>query len=381
MLEDNEQDLKDGKFKIPIQLKEPIKKFLIERGNNGLPTLSSHLKEYLSEKYEILVDKSTICRALKRFGFNYSKIICKDKNKKRQDIIKKRKEYCSIFYKYYLANEYDIVYQDESYICKNHVRGKSWALEKDFGFFNKPSGKGQRIVITGVINENGFIKNTYEFWDANNNNSDYHKNFNKEIFEEYFTKKILPNLTKPSLIILDNAPYHKIYENDAFNPRKMNKNELKEYLNKEKINYDDRMLKSDLMDLALKYWKPTSKLEKLAQIDGINRFNKEHKLLFLPPYYPELNPIEFVWARIKNNIADKPSYNMKLLRKALKNSERLIDSSFCESIYNHCFKELLYLMKEDNLIYDNLEKDLDYVSSISDISNESETQELTFNMP
>ncbi len=301
-----EEDRNNEQFKISENMKEPIKDFIINRGEIGLPTLTSHIREFLLETYDISVSLPTIWRSFKRFGFNYSKIICNDKNKQRKDIIEKRKEYCKKFYELYISDEYDIVYQDESYVCKNHVRGKSWAVENDFKFFKKPSGKGQRVVITGAINKYGFIKDSYEFWIANTK-TDYHNNFTKIIFEKYFTTKLLPNLIMPSVIILDNAPYHKIYENEDLNPRNFNKNDLKKYLDDHNVTYNDKMLKGDLLDLALKIWKPVTKLEKMAFNDGLKRFQKPHILLFLPPYYPELNPIEFAWARIKNNIADNPT--------------------------------------------------------------------------
>ena len=35
-----------------------------------------------------------------------------------------------------------------------------------------------------------------------------------------------------------------------------------------------------------------------------------HKVLFLPPYHPELSPIEYCWARVKLFIAENSPYNI-----------------------------------------------------------------------
>ncbi len=87
---------------------------------------------------------------------------------------------------------------------------------------------------------------------------------------------------------MDNAPYHKIYDYSFFNPHQASKKELKDYLENQKIKYEENMLKSDLKALILETWNPPlSKLEIIANEQG-------HEIMFLPPYYPELNPIEFV---------------------------------------------------------------------------------------
>ena len=42
-----------------------------------------------------------------------------------------------------------------------------------------------------------------------------------------------------------------------------------------------------------------------------------HRVLFLPPYSPELNPIEQVWAFAKNKIAKEGNGNMTTVRNNL----------------------------------------------------------------
>jgi len=68
---------------------------------------------------------------------------------------------------------------------------------------------------------------------------------NTVLFDHWLLHCLLPNLTQPSLIILDNATFHR-----------------------------------------------ASSSRQLIQKAG-------HRLLFLPPYSPHLNPIEKLWANIK----------------------------------------------------------------------------------
>ena len=76
----------------------------------------------------------------------------------------------------------------------------------------------------------------------------YEETMTSVFFEAWFQKFLLPTLHTPSVIIMDNARFHRM-----------------------------------------------GKLELLCEEFG-------HKLLPLPPYSPEYNPIEKTWAHIKNHL-------------------------------------------------------------------------------
>lgn len=76
----------------------------------------------------------------------------------------------------------------------------------------------------------------------------YEGTMESRLFEEWFEKHLLPELSIGTTIIMDNASFHR-----------------------------------------------KSKLIPLAQSYGYN-------LIFLPPYSPELNPIEKYWSWIKNKL-------------------------------------------------------------------------------
>ena len=76
----------------------------------------------------------------------------------------------------------------------------------------------------------------------------YEETMTSDFFEAWFQKFLLPTLNKPPVIIMDNARFHRM-----------------------------------------------SKLELLCEEFG-------HKLLPLPPYSPEYNPIEKTWAHIKKHL-------------------------------------------------------------------------------
>lgn len=74
---------------------------------------------------------------------------------------------------------------------------------------------------------------------------------NGYVIEKYFKEVLLPSLAPESVIILDNASFHK-----------------------------------------------SAKLEIMAKENG-------HRLLYLPAYSPDFNPIEHWWFKIKNEIRKK----------------------------------------------------------------------------
>ncbi|HFI0422102.1 TPA: transposase, partial [Streptococcus suis] len=89
----------------------------------------------------------------------------------------------------------------------------------------------------------------------------YKDTMTSDFFEAWFKTFVLPNLETPCVIIMDNAKFHRM-----------------------------------------------SKLKDLCEEQG-------HRLLPLPPYSPEYNPIEKTWAQIK-----------KHLRKALPKCDSFLEA-------------------------------------------------------
>ena len=67
---------------------------------------------------------------------------------------------------------------------------------------------------------------------------DYHKVFNRETYVAWFKNQLLPNLHEPSLIILDNAKYHKTKPASTPNVSKLKKAEIFKILTELEVIYD-----------------------------------------------------------------------------------------------------------------------------------------------
>ena len=63
--------------------------------------------------------------------------------------------------------------------------------------------------------------------------------------------------------------------------------------------------------------------------------SKGTQLLFLPPYSPELNPIEFCWAKVKQNMRKKKPRNQEELYQAWFQGLKLIDAKLTQNCIKH----------------------------------------------
>ena len=214
--------------------------------------LNDHPAAYLTEiASEFDCHPTAIHYALKTMGYTRKKKSCTyyEQDPKKVDMFLKE-----------LSNLSHLtpVYIDETgfeiYFHREYGRSLKGQLIKGKVF----GRRYQRIsLVAGLINGELIAPMTYE------------ETMTSDFFEAWFQKFLLPTLSTPSVIIMDNARFHRM-----------------------------------------------SRLERLCEEYG-------HKLLPLPPYSPEYNPIEKTWAHIK-----------KHLRKALPNCDTFLEALLSYPYFN-----------------------------------------------
>lgn len=107
-----------------------------------------------------------------------------------------------------------------------------------------------------------------------------------------------PNLFEPSLIILDNAKYHKCRRNGTPNPNKMRKHELLAELETQGVHHNRNITAVEAKVLLREWQHEHVKLEIIEVAE-----EQDHSV----PYYSDLKPIELVWARVKAAVAKEYS--------------------------------------------------------------------------
>lgn len=209
-----------------------------------------------------------------------------------------------------------IYYMDETWVNAGHVVGKVWMDTEVLSArqaFNEglstglkhPSGKGKRLIITHIGSEDGFVSNAFHIFESKKNTGDYHDEMNAKSFEEWF-QKILPELEENSVIVMDNAPYHshKVVTRPTARAKKADllaycRDDpfISLYCQQNNIILATTLLVSELRELIKV--QPKSSLyvvDEMAKAQG-------KRVLRLPPYHCELNPIELIWAQVKNWVA------------------------------------------------------------------------------
>lgn len=107
---------------------------------------------------------------------------------------------------------------------------------------------------------------------------DYHKVFNHSNFRLWWTRQLLPNLQQKSLIILDNASYHKKPPDATPNACKLKKAELVQFLADRVPDASSCMHVETLRDMMRKWLNENvdPEIVSLAEAQG-------HKVVFTPP--------------------------------------------------------------------------------------------------
>jgi hypothetical protein len=115
--------------------------------------------------------------------------------------------------------------------------------------------------------------------------------------------RLILNLPPNSVLVIDNAPYHNVQLN-----REPNSNSRRDFLiswlkyHLPPITFNNTdfpsMQNPDIYNMILPL-----KLKNFSyKVDGIVA-EHNHNILRLPPYHPELNPTELIWAPIRNGLA------------------------------------------------------------------------------
>lgn len=115
----------------------------------------------------------------------------------------------------------------------------------------------------------------------------------------------MPKLEQGSVVIMDNAPYH-LVKAEKIPTTMWNKPQIIDWLQSKGVSMDMSYLKKELLmkvaEIAPQYDKYL--IDETAKSNGIT-------ILRLPPYRCKLNPIELVWAQIKNYVgANNSTFKM-----------------------------------------------------------------------
>ena len=309
---------------------ELVRDYVRTANKNGEYITLNDIKEFL--KKNTLDDSfhiATLARALNRWGYEFGKGTRSQHLKEKNYVIAARQRYLRAMRENRNkagAVIRDEIYLDESYVNKNHSNDYIWYSGEDGPWVQKPTGKGDRLIIINAISNDGWVPGAKLVFKSTRKTGDYHGQMNWELFKKWFAEMLLPNIPKNSIIIMDNASYHNRLS--EFSPPTFlsAKSKIIEWLDNNEITYKKDLLKAELVEiLNKKAPSPIFEIDEIAEKYG-------HKILRTPPYHPELQPIEICWGVVKNHVARNCDFSMKNLTEQLDAGFRKVTKSTCIKI-------------------------------------------------
>jgi len=336
---------------IPDELQTVVRQYIRSQNLKGQHVSIELVREHL---YNISTDYifpvTTLWRALSRWGFAYG-------TGKRRSALKER-DYVILARRRYLRQKRlnrkpdgsfirPEVYLDETFINKNHSNQFTWYFGEDGPEVNKPSGKGERLIIVNAITMGGWVDGTRLVFEAKKKTGDYHGQMGWENFSRWFKEQLLPNIPDRSIIIMDNASYHNAEAESSFPRSNSSKEYLRKWLDDTEIPWGQDLLKAELYALCKSNEpKPEYKIDKIAEAAG-------HSVLRTPQYHPELQPIEMCWGIVKNYMAKHCDFTLQKLRNNLPLAFSQVTSETCWKLIAKTVTEEDRYWYEDGKIDEN----------------------------
>lgn len=291
--------------------------------------------------------RTTLHKIMLELGFDFNKQDNRTLLMERDDIVLWRRKYLRQIKEHRQANK-TIYFLDETWVNAGHVRSKGWL---DKGWLDKtiknkrhafqeglstgpkvPTGKGKRLIVLHIGSDKGFVEGGLLLFESKST-KDYHEEMDGGRFLDWF-KNIIPKLEPGSVVVMDNASYHSV-KLEKVPTTAWNKQQIIDWLASKGVPMDMSYLKKELLikaaEIAPQYDKYV--IDETARINGI-------EILRLPPYHCKLNPIELVWAQLKDHVAaNNSTFKMSDVKKLFYDAIRLVDADRWKKCCDHVLQE------------------------------------------
>ncbi len=332
LLEQPPSDRGRKSYAINASYQEKVRAYVREANQNGNYITLSKIREFLlengaDESFHI----STLARTLDRWGFEFGKGTRSQHLKEKDHVVAARQRYLRKKRKNRESNSSTEtirpeVYLDESYVNKNHSNDYIWYYGEDGPWVQKPTGKGERLIIMNAITKDGWVPDAETIFKSTKKTGDYHGQMNAELFAKWFEEKLIPNIPDNSLIVMDNASYHNILSSHSAPTPTCSKKKIRDWLEENSIAFSEDCLKAEMVEILKKIIpSPIYVIDEIAK-------NYGHEVIRTPPYHPELQPIETCWGVVKNHMARNCDFTMKNLINQLKRGFNKVKAKTCASI-------------------------------------------------
>jgi len=318
-------------YAIDDDYQSDVREYVRQANSAGEHITLENIRDFLTKEH--LIEESfhltTLAKAMDRWGFEFGKGTRTQHLKEKNEVIAARRRYLRRIRDNRPREGYvsrPEVYLDESYVNKNHSNDFVWSSSEDGPFVQKPTGNGERLIIVHAITKNGWVPKAKLVFKSSRKTGDYHGQMNAGLFEKWFQEMLLPNIPANSIIVMDNASYHKALSPNSAPTSNCSKSQIQAWLDSNSIPYSRDCLKPELIELLAKFApKPTYLIDEIAKKAG-------HEVIRTPPYHPELQPIEICWGVVKNEVGRHCDFTMKNLILQLDLAFEKVKKETCRKI-------------------------------------------------
>jgi len=376
-----------------LKAEQLIHELIHKQKTEGISITSTIITAELREQQGIAVDRSTVRRWLNALGYRW-------RNKRYVGGMKPQAKHARIRqfileYAAALAEEQAgtaiIVYVDESYIHAHHASKKGWFHASDRDVIGDDNGT--RLIILHAMTDNGLLTVPdavatnwlsepaltaelvfEEVLEDGQDDSDYHNTMTGAKFVAWLRHRLLPTFAalypgKKMFLVLDNASYHKPRDESWVSSSKaQSKHDLAHLLLDLGVSQltttcahprivpahrftasmaDGGPSKDDLL-AAVQQWLDEHPDHNRTVVEQLMS-DAGHALVYTPPFCPEVQPIELLWAKVKRYVAARSTHNRSLTEARQQTEEgfEAITKMFCNSIVKHCHDWIDHFLQTD----------------------------------
>lgn len=344
--------------RIPSELVLTIHTYIRTSNNNGVGCTAKEIASHIRDTCRITIAQTSLISVLHSMGYvyDYANIIGQINDVYKQERIRAFMIQYNRALQLQSAGTHIIVYTDESYVHTAHARSMTWfnPFDEEGGDVVRPSTKGIRLVILHAMTMFGLLHVDVSACDnvdivmtsceliykVDVDAEDYHDNMNGNLYMKWLRNRLLPTFAarfpdKQMILVLDNARYHHVRDDDYIVPSKMNKPDIVatfERLGIECITVERRD-ESTQSNAHIKFDRSSftrhgganapTLIEMKAfltqyliehpqnQKTAVQKlfYQHDHSLIYTPPYTPQVQPIELVWAYVKSYVASQYKRN------------------------------------------------------------------------
>jgi hypothetical protein len=235
-----------------------------------LDDIGNALTVALPHVFPVAANRGTIHTLVRHLGFQFKKFDCRQYLLKRSDLRALRSRFLRRITEARTSGK-NIVYLDETWFSENQHVSKIW--ESDCKTFRDiilherlpKSGKGRRLIILHAGGNLGWVPGAALCFICDGSKVDYHENMTGDRFWKWFEQQLIPNLPPKTSIVMDNAPYHCVYQ-DGVPKSTSKKQEFQDWLRSIHVDFPRNAKRDELWKFFVK---PHKNLQQAYKIDHL----------------------------------------------------------------------------------------------------------------